>query len=256
MDEMMKSMMMQLGSESAADEAGRAPPDMPDLSKLITQMTSSMMNNPNMQKLMGGGSQHVQTNKPKLLTHRLSVSLQDLFNGAEKSIKMKRQVYNAETKKTAWEKCIVPLTITRGMRFNDAILVPNVGDVLKDKEPGDLEVKLGMDNCERGIFTVEGDDLKIEANVPLHSLFSYTMTFEHLDGCQVTIFHCDHCRPLTGRWTVSGLGLPKQDGSFGDLIFDASVELPAKLDDLVTLKACSNVIDEGPNCYRLIGSTA
>ena len=82
MDEMMKTMMMQLGSESAADEAGRAPPDMPDLSKLITQMTSSMMNNPNMQKLMGGGSQHLQTNKPKLLTHRLCVSLQELFNGA------------------------------------------------------------------------------------------------------------------------------------------------------------------------------
>ena len=251
MDEMMKTMMMQLGSESAADEAGRAPPDMPDLSKLITQMTSSMMNNPNMQKLMGGGSQHVQTNKPKLLTHRLCVSLQELFNGAEKSIKMKRQVYNAETNKTSWEKCTVPLTITRGMRFNDAILVPGVGDMLKDKEPGDLEVKLGMDNGERGIFIVEEDNLKIEANIPLQSLFSYTMTFEHLDGNEVTLIHCDHCRPLTGKWTVSGLGLPKQDGSFGDLIFDASVELPSKLEDLLSVKACSEVIEEGPNCYRL-----
>ena len=91
MDSMMAQMLSQLGKEQKAEDNGQVPPDMPDMSKLINQVTQSLFSNPQMQNLLkSGGSQgnsisHVQSNKPKLLVHKLIVTLAELYNGCERS---------------------------------------------------------------------------------------------------------------------------------------------------------------------------
>ena len=156
----MSQMLSQLGNEQKAEETGQPLPDMPDMSKLINQVTQSLFSNPQMQTLLKPNKNavsHVQSNKPKLLVHKLIVTLSELYNGCERTVKMRRQVWNEETGKNVWEKTVIPVSVVRGMRYGEHILVPGVGDVLKDKEPGDLEIVLNPAK-ETGIFMLEGEE--------------------------------------------------------------------------------------------------
>lgn len=238
MEQIMAQMLGQLSKEQNAEDNGQPLPDMPDISKLISQVTKSMMQNDDLKGMIQHtGRTHVpiNSNKPKLIVHKVVVSLHDLYTGCLKSLKMRRQVYNPETDRHDWEKTKIDVTITRGMRFNDKILVEGVGDVLKDKEPGDLEVVLVEDTSDTSIFTISDDDLQLKLEIPLCDLFQYVAEIEHLDGQKYPLFYSSNTVPLTGAFKVNDLGLPKEDGTFGDLLIDASVKFPASRTELEVL---------------------
>jgi len=251
MEELISSMMKQLGSESAAEENGTTPPDMPDLGKLISTVTNSMMGNPNMQKLLSGGT-HVQTNKPKLLRHQLNITLEDIYNGTDKIVKMKRQVYDVEKNKNVWEKTTVPVNIGRGMRFGHTIVVPDVGDLLKDKEPGDLEIVIGMDSVHN-ILTAEDDNLVLNVTVPVHNMFHFVYTYKHLDDRNITLYYSNDDVPLRiGKYKVHEMGLPCEDGAFGDLIIHVNFEFPSNLFELQNIKPVTEVSCNKDDAYALL----
>jgi len=260
MDSMMAQMLSQLGKEQKAEDNGQVPPDMPDMSKLINQVTQSLFSNPQMQNLLkSGGSQgnsisHVQSNKPKLLVHKLIVTLAELYNGCERSVKMRRQVYNAETGKNVWEKTVISVSVVRGMRYGEHILVPGVGDVLKDKEPGDLEIVLNPAK-ETGIFMLEGeDDLKMHIDITLSEMFSYSAAIEHLDGETYSVQHRNATDALNGTFKVVDLGLPRSDGTFGDLLVVVSVQIPeneAALREEIRIIEMQQPVEEDADAYRL-----
>ena len=255
----MSQMLAQLGNEQKAEENGCAPPDMPDMSKLINQVTQSLFSNPQMQTLLksnpnNGSVSHTPSNKPKLLVHKLIVTLSELYNGCERTVKMRRQVYNDETGKNVWEKTAIPVSVVRGMRYGEHILVPGVGDILKDKEPGDLKIVLNPSK-ESGIFMLDGDDdLKMHIDVTLAELFNYSAAIEHLDGETYTIQHNSISDALNGTFKVVDLGLPRADGTFGDLLIEVSVIIPTSKQQLQaefdTLSTQVQVDDE-EDAYRL-----
>lgn len=260
MDGMMAQMLSQLGKEQKAEDNGQVPPDMPDMSKLINQVTQSLFSNPQMQNLLkSGGSQgnstsHVQSNKPKLLVHKLIVTLAELYNGCERSVKMRRQIYNTETGKNAWEKTVISVSVVRGMRYGEHILVPGVGDVLKDKEPGDLEIVLNPAK-ETGIFMLEGDDdLKMHIDITMSEMFSYSAAIEHLDGEMYSVQHRNATDALNGTFKVVDLGLPRSDGTFGDLLVVVSVQIPdneAALREEIRTIEMQQPVEEDADAYRL-----
>ena len=254
---MMSQMLAQLGNEQKAEETGQPLPDMPDMSKLINQVTQSLFSNPQMQSLLKPNKNtvsHVQSNKPKLLVHKLIVTLSELYNGCERTVKMRRQVWNEETGKNVWEKTVIPVSVVRGMRYGEHILVPGVGDVLKDKEPGDLEIVLNPAK-ETGIFMLEGeDDLKMHIDVTLSELFNYQAAIEHLDGETYAIQHNNLTDALNGTFKVVDLGLPRTDGTFGDLLIDVSVRIPATQNELQDELNVLNQLRQAENeedAYRL-----
>lgn len=253
---MMSQMLSQLSKEQKADENGEPQPDMPDMSKLINQVTQSLFANPQMQGLLKPNNtiSHVQSNKPKLLVHKLIVTLSELYNGCERSVKMRRQVYNAEQNKNAWEKTVIPVSVVRGMRYGEHILVQGVGDVLKDKEPGDLEIVLNPAK-ETGIFMLDGeDDLKMHIDVTLSEMFSYSAAIEHLDGETYTVQHNNSSDALNGTFKVVDLGLPRSDGTFGDLIIEVSVQIPTTHEELMQEMSTLNnqqAAQDEDDAYRL-----
>ena len=140
------------------------------------------------------------------------------------------------------------------MRYGEHILVPGVGDILKDKEPGDLKIVLNPSK-ESGIFMLDGDDdLKMHIDVTLAELFNYSAAIEHLDGETYTIQHSNISDALNGTFKVVDLGLPRADGTFGDLLIEVSVIIPttkqqlqAEFDTLSTQVQ----VDNEEDAYRL-----
>lgn len=234
MDQVLGAMMKQLDKETIADETGQAPPDMPDISKLINQVTQSLFSNPQIQGLMTKPptANHIQdnasSNKPKLLHHKISVTLAELYVGTTRDLKMRKQVYSEEKDKNEWVRVSVPVAISRGMRWGETILLEGVGDSLKDMEPGDLLVTL-VESKQHGstVYEISGDDLHMNIEIGLSDIFSYTAEIEHLDGQIYTLHHQDSQKALTGDFKVNDLGMPKADGTFGDLIVHVDVVVPA-----------------------------
>ena len=228
MDKMVCEMFRQLNAEQTAEENGKPRPDMPDMSKLINQVTKQLFQNENMKALLSQeqGDAHIQTNKPKLLTHKITVTLKELYNGAHKEIKMKRQVWKPDHNKLEWERTCIPISISRGMRYKDTILIEGVGDMYKDMIAGDLQVTL-VPAKETGIFEIYNkDNLKVTIDVNLCELYQWKSEIEHIDGQPYTLVHTNDSDPLNGLFRVLDMGMPMKDGTWGDLFIDVHVTVP------------------------------
>ena len=232
MDSVVKEMFKHMDQEQLAEETGGRAPDLPNMSKLISQVTSSLFKNPEMQSLLQQpGIKHTSASSSKVLTHNMTVSLSDLYVGCTKTVKMRRQRYNTESGRNVWEKTVLTVAITRGMRHGDTILLEKVGDHLRDNEPGDVEIVLTEGN-EESNFVARGDDLVMNVDVGISDMFYYTADVEHLDSQVYTLHHNDKQQALNGEFKVSELGLPRKDGSFGDLIVNVNVVLPVSEADM------------------------
>lgn len=245
----MSQMLSQLGKEQTAEDNGTPAPDMPDISKLINQVTSSMLANDDLRKMIGGpnGKTHTPSSslKPKVIVHKVPVTLAELFSGAARTINMRRQVYNLEHDRHDWEKTRIEFNITRGMRYSDRIMLEGVGDCLRGKEPGDLEVVLIPNNNEESIFIVTGEDnLLLNIDVPLENMFCYTAEIEHLNGQTYPLYYCSPKTVLNGKFKVVNLGLPREDGTFGDLLINAKIVFPTRQIESVTLVPQSHATEE------------
>ena len=232
--------MQHLDKETIADEKGQKPPEMPDMSKLINQVTQSLFSNPQIQDLMTKqpNTTHVQgqgsTCKPKLLHHKVGVTLTDLYIGVTREVKMRKQIYNEEKDKVEWCKVAIPVNVTRGMRWGETILLEGVGDHLKGMQPGDLLVTL-VESKQNGniIYEMIGDDLHMNIEIGLCDMFSYTAEIEHLDGQVYTLHHQDSGLALNGSFKVNDLGMPKSDGTFGDLLVHVIIVIPSTETDYI-----------------------
>ena len=228
MEQMMAQMLKQLGKEQGAEDDGCPPPDMPDMTKLISSVTKTMMENDEIKSMMKPQRNRlVDSKKPRTIVHNLPVSLAELFTGASRTIKMRRQLYNATSDRNEWESTSVECVITRGMRSGDRVLIRGVGDAAKGQEAGDLEVVLNLK--KDGVFDCVGDSgLSLDIEIPMAEMFTYSADIEHLDGELYPVFYNSDTRPVYGRMRVTGLGLPCADGSFGDLWINTRPAMPSR----------------------------
>ena len=236
----MSQMLSQLGKEQTAEDAGLPAPDMPDISKLINQVTKSMLSNDDLRSMISGpkGKTHVpiQSNKPKVIVHKVSVTLAELYSGGARNLSMRRQVYNESHDRHEWEKTRVDFHITRGMRYNDHIMMEGVGDRLKGKEAGDLEIVLIPNANDDTIFALSGeDDLLLNIDIPFENMFCYTAEIEHLNGQVYPLHYSSEKKVLDGKFRVVDLGLPRDDGTFGVLIINAKLVFPSVRTEAITL---------------------
>ena len=223
MDQIMAQMFKQLGAEQHAEDSGMPPPDMPDMSKLITQVTKTMLQDDSIKSLIG--IPNTEAPQPKVIVHKCSVTLPELFRGAKKEIRMKRHVWNPATTTRSWEKAPISFDIQAGSRFGDEILLQGVSDSDKDSGPGDLKVVLQQSD-ELCLFSCTGEhDLSMNLEVDMVNMYCYRTELQHVDGHTYGLYYQGD-KPLNGSFRVRDLGMPRGDGTYGDLMLNISVKLP------------------------------
>lgn len=174
---------------------------------------------------MGGGAGGCRTNcnpqpvKGQDLTYELSVNLEDVLHGAEKTISLRRngKVQNVSVK--------VPKGIERGkrMRLKGKGLPSSSGGL-----PGDLYLKVNI--APHPLFVRDGDDLIVEHRIPFSSACLGTdIEISSLEGKRFKVKVPPGVQQES-KLRIKGYGLPSGPiGSRGDIYVRIAVQIPMEL---------------------------
>lgn len=173
------------------------------------------------------GSHHHAPKQGEAFQLDLKVTLEDLFTGAQKRMKVTRQKYYGNTRRQ--EDKILDIQLKRGWKDGTKITFSGEGQQISPHhKPGDIVFVVRTMPHPR--FTRKGDHLVYTANIKLRDCFTgTTITIETLDQRKLTVAAPAIITPKTRR-VIAGEGMPSQKtGEKGDLIVEFSIEFPTDL---------------------------
>jgi DnaJ family protein B protein 4 len=165
------------------------------------------------------------------IVHELLISLDDLYTGTVKKMKIERTIideFGASTQETR----IVTLEIKPGYKGGTKFTFDQHGDEAPGHIPAD--VVFVIKERPHPLYARDGNNLICRPSIPLYqALCGFDIPLDFLAGQTRTV---RSQRVLTpgDKFTVRGGGMPisKDPGKFGDLIIDFQVKFPASLTDV------------------------
>ncbi|KAJ3307085.1 DnaJ sub B member 13 [Kappamyces sp. JEL0829] len=158
----------------------------------------------------------------------LPLTLEELYGGALKKIKVTRKILNNDGMSTSPLDKIFTIAVQPGWKNGTKVIFAREGDQGPNKIPADIVftvVQLKHETFER-----DGDHLKLHAQVPLvKALVGYSLEVQTLDGRLLRIPVNDTITPEYVK-VVAGEGLPNsKTGARGDLLITFQTNFPAGL---------------------------
>lgn len=173
---------------------------------------------------MRGGAARGPRKAPPV-KQQLPVSLEDLFTGTTKRLRVTRKLANGTTADKVLE---VP--VKAGWKKGTTITFEKEGDEAPGVIPADIVFVIGEKPHPR--FEREGNDLVHTARITLkQALCDHTLTLATLDGRTLSIPCNEVLSPSTVK-RVAGEGMPisKGPGGKGDLVLKFAITFPTHLD--------------------------
>lgn len=173
---------------------------------------------------MGGGPRKAPPIKRELLC-----SLEDLFTGCTKKMKVTRTIVDGSTGREMQAEKILQVEVKKGWKAGTKITFAEEGDERPGVIPADLVFVIGEKEHPR--FKREGNNLVHTAKVSLRdALTGGTVEVLTLDNRTLRIPIPDPVNPTTQK-KVPGEGMPisKQPGTRGDLYIKFSIQFPSSL---------------------------
>jgi len=167
--------------------------------------------------------------QPSEITRPLKVSLEELYNGATKHLKIGRKLLNGTTEDKVLEIHVVP-----GWKSGTRVRFPRAGNEQLSGEGQDLVFV--VEEKPHPVFTRDGDDLRCTIKIPLVEALTADLikrTVEYLDGRKLQITAPPGVLKPGRETRVSNEGMPiRRQGSMkrkGDLIMRWDVVFPDRL---------------------------
>lgn len=177
-----------------------------------------------------GGSMHQQAiRKAPPIEQNLPCTLEELYKGTTKKMKISREVLDANSGKTMPVEEILTINIKPGWKKGTKITFPEKGNELPGVAPADLVFII--DEKHHRVFTRDGNDLIVTQKISLtEALTGYTVHLTTLDGRNLTIPITSVIHP-TYEEVVRGEGmpLPKDPSKKGNLRIKFDIKFPARL---------------------------
>ncbi|KAL6754140.1 molecular chaperone [Haematococcus lacustris] len=161
--------------------------------------------------------------KAKPLEHTLACSLEELYSGCTRKLKISRQTNNGTSSE------VLEVNVKPGWKKGTKITFPNMGDEQPGMQPAD--VVFVLDEKPHPRFKRNGNDLEFTAPLSMSdALCGTTVRLQHLDGSMVEVTLSDVTTPSSIK-IVRGKGMPvsKEQGSFGNLVVKFDVKFPRSL---------------------------
>lgn len=158
----------------------------------------------------------------------LLVSLEDIFAGANKKLKVQRKTYDQQTGKQSVEDKILSVPIKKGLKAGSKIKYPNMGDQV---EGGVQDLHFIVKEKAHAIFTRDGDDILASVDIDLkEALTGWHRTVQTIDGKQLSVAHSGPTQP-TWQERFPGMGMPKSKTPTqrGDFIVSVKIKFPTSL---------------------------
>lgn len=157
----------------------------------------------------------------------LPVTLEELFYGAHKKMKIKRKTYDEASGKRKVEDKILEMDIKPGLKAGSKIKFKGVGD---QEEGGQQDLVFIVTEKEHPTLKREGDDLKTTIELTLkEALTGWSKTVTTIEGRQLPVSGGGPTQP-GHRERFPNLGMPtKKPGERGYFIVEVKVKFPTSL---------------------------
>ncbi|KAA8533030.1 hypothetical protein F0562_032853 [Nyssa sinensis] len=166
--------------------------------------------------------------KPAAVENKLSCSLEDLYKGSRRKMKISRIVTDESGKPRTVEE-VLAIDIKPGWKKGTKITFPEKGSQEPGAVPGDLIFV--VDEKPHAVFKRDGNDLVIHQRILLlEALTGKTLNLITLDGRNITIPVTEIVRP--GHEAVipdEGMPISKEPGKKGNLRIKFDVKFPSRL---------------------------
>lgn len=161
--------------------------------------------------------------------HDLRVSLDEVFTGCTKKMKISRKRLNPDGRTTRSEDKILTVEVKKGWKEGTKITFPREGDETPSNIPAD--VVFVLKDKPHPVYKRDGSDIIYPAKITLkEALCGCVINVPTLDGRTVKVTSQDIVRPgMKRRLTGEGLPLPKSPDRRGDLVVEYEVRFPEKL---------------------------
>jgi len=157
-------------------------------------------------------------------------TLEELFTGCKKKMKVTKKLLDPSGKTTPVEK-ILEIDVKPGWKTGTKITFPEEGDEMPGKIPADIIFVL--EEKSHPIFTRDGDNLIITKTISLKEALTGTeITIPTIEGNDIKLPIREVISPKYER-IVSGYGMPKQKRPTdrGNLIVRFNIEFPKSLNE-------------------------
>jgi len=168
-----------------------------------------------------------QTPEVTVVERQLPVSLEDMYKGAHKKMKIKRKTYNQQGQRTTEDK-ILEMDIKPGLKAGSKIKFAGVGD---QEEGGSQDLHFIVTEKPHATLTRDGDDVKTTIELDLkEALTGWKRTVTTIDGRQLQVSGAGPTGPgYEERFPGLGMPLSKKPGERGDFIVQVKVNFPKSL---------------------------
>ncbi|GFP97111.1 Dnaj homolog subfamily b member 13 [Phtheirospermum japonicum] len=162
------------------------------------------------------------------IEQKLPCSLEDLYKGTTKRMKISREIFDASGKTLPVEE-ILTIDIKPGWKKGTKITFPEKGNEQPNVIPSDLVFII--DEKPHNVFTRDGNDLIVTQKISLaEALTGYTVHLTTLDGRNLTI-------PINGVISPNyeevvpreGMPIPKEPTKRGNLRIKFNIKFPNRL---------------------------
>lgn len=172
------------------------------------------------------GAQRTGSPERQTVTVKLPVSLEDLYNGVTKKMKIRRRNQSG-----ASEEKILQITVKPGWKAGTKVTFSNEGDAQPDGTSQDVVFVIEEKPHPR--FKRVDSDLLLDLKLSLkEALAGFSKIVETLDGKKLKV---ENKNPLNPGHVIKfpGHGMPvsKRPGERGDLVLTVKVDFPSKLTD-------------------------
>ncbi|KAK1877622.1 DnaJ like subfamily B member 1 [Dissostichus eleginoides] len=180
-------------------------------------------------EFFGGPRRAHEKKKDPPVMHELKVSLEEVFSGCTKKMKISRKRLNPDGCTMRNEDKILTVDIKRGWKEGTKITFPKEGDETPSNIPAD--VVFVVKDKPHPVFRREGSDIIYPAKISLReALCGCTVNAPTLDGRTITVSSRDVVKPgMKKRIAGEGLPLSKCPEKRGDMVLDFTVKFPEKL---------------------------
>ncbi|KAH6822356.1 DNAJ heat shock family protein [Perilla frutescens var. hirtella] len=176
----------------------------------------------------GGGGGDGRLKKAAVMESKLACSLEELYKGSRRKMKISRIALDGSGKPTTVEE-VLSIHIKPGWKKGTKITFPEKGNYETGAAPGDLIFV--VDEKPHSIFKRDGNDLIINHKISLlDALTGKTLKISTLDGRDLTVSVSDIIKP--GHEMVienEGMPISKEPGKCGDLRIKFDIKFPSRL---------------------------